>query len=152
MIIPAVDEFEGDYTGQFLTILGRDIEEGDPQKVHDVCDQVPWPDEETKVNLGQLTDRQSDEPLAVRLPVYVDGRRQPITEDTMFVISNASTCRDDYVTVQTSSVRLRSVRVEPAGPAVTETDTETVGAGFGVAAGAVGGGVALLTRWFHGRE
>lgn len=152
MIIPAVDQFEGDYTGQFLTVLDRDRNEGDPQEAHSACSDVPWPEGDTAVEWGQLTDRRSDEPIAVRLPVFVDGAREPITEDTLFMISNAEPCDGDYVTVQTTSVRLLALRGDAPGPSVTETETESFGTGFGLAAGAFGAGVAMLARRLSGRE
>lgn len=152
MIIPAADQFEDNYTGQFLTVLGRDSRQGDPADVHEACNDVPWSEEETEVNRGQLTDRRSDEPFAVRLPVFVDGQREPITEDTLFMINNAETCGDEYVTIQTTSVRLRALRGDAPGPSVTETETESFGTGFGLAAGAFGAGVAMLARRLSGRE
>lgn len=45
MIVPAVDGFEDNYTGQFLTLLGRDFKEGDPPDVHDdYCHGISWSD------------------------------------------------------------------------------------------------------------
>lgn len=150
MVIPAVDHFEDNYAGQFLTVRSWDSGKGGVQEATDGCNDLPWPADETIRNEGQLTDRRSDSPVAVRLPVFLDGRREPIREDALFVINQAAPCDGNYVKLQTASVRLHSVYGEPAGPTVSESDAE--GTGFGLLAGAAGGGLALLSRALHGRE
>jgi hypothetical protein len=150
VVVPAIDEFEGNYAGQFLTILGRESDEGDVSEVADACDDLPWPAEETERNRGQLTDRRSDEPIAVRLPVFLDGRPDPIKEDALFVINRVSSCQGEYVTLELASIDLRAVSGDPPGPNVTETEDD--GAGFGLAAGAAGGGLGLLLRRLLDRE
>jgi hypothetical protein len=149
MVVPAREEFEGSYSGQFLTVLGRDSEQGDTDEVRAACEDLPWPVDETGVNRGQLADRRSDEPIGVRLPVFVGGRRAPITADILFVINRTSPCHGESITCQMTSVELRSVRGDEPDPKVTETDTEGFGEGCGVTTGILGAGITLLATWLR---
>lgn len=158
-IVPAVEEFEGNFAGQFLTIEEPAAEaDASPDAVHDACD-VPWPRDATDANVGQLSDRRSDSPVAVRLPVYMDGRQVDLVEDALFVVSSVTECQGDYVRVDLSWVTTRSIVGKPAGPTVSgdeqgaaeadEEATETPGAsgdGFGLLVAIVGAAGGLLAR------
>lgn len=160
VIVPAVSEFEGSFEGQFLTVNEPAGEaDGDPDAVHEAC-SVPWSRDETSVHVGQLTDRRSDTPVAVRVPVYVDGSETDLVEDVLFAISTASPCQGDYVRLDVEWVSTRSLVGKPAGPTVQgqggqdAAPAETPGgqgSGFGLLAGALGVSGALLARWL-GRE
>lgn len=147
MIIPAVDEFENNYSGQFLTIRGQLSEKGDTQAMKDACPELPWPEEEMVQREGQLTDRRSDEPIAVRLPVFLSESQRPEQDDALFIISKATPCGGEYVKVQLSPIDLRSVTTGESGPGVTEDgESGEDGSGFGLIAGAVGAIGAVLIR------
>lgn len=157
VITPAVDEFEDNYTGQFLTIRDDEPgEEGDIEAVRGACGELPWPEGETQQRVGQLTDRRSDSPIAVRLPVFLDQRRNPDTDDALYIISDASACNSAYVTLTLAPIELRSITGGESGPGVTEEDdsdfTDVDGSGFGFLAGVAGAAIALLTRALLDRE
>lgn len=159
MIIPAVDEFENNYAGQFLTIRGQSSGEGNFQAVKDACTGLPWDSEDMIQREGQLTDRRSNEPIAIRLPVFLSEGQRPDQDDALFIISRANTCDGDYVQVQLSPIDLRNI-TSGGGPDVTDGSGDgggsglsaQDGSGFGLFAGAVGGIGALLTRLFVDRE
>lgn len=156
VIVPAVSEFENDYEGQFLTVEEPAGEaDADPDAVHDACD-VPWPRDATTASVGQLSDRRSDQPVAVRVPVYMDATETNLVEDVLFVISTASPCDGDYVRLDLSWVSTRSLVGKPAGPTVQaeqdpdEAPAETPGGngpGFGAVAAGVGFAGGLLAKW-----
>lgn len=167
VIIPAVSEFEDGYEGQFLQITEPTDDETidpSPSDVNQNCD-VPWPDDNTSANVGQLTDRRSEAPLAVELPVYMNGEETDIVEDALFVISNAIPCEGQFVRLELSWITTRSLVGGDPGPVaaddgagaggdqagVAETDGGD-GAGFGVVGGIGGVAGVLLARWLRGGE
>lgn len=161
VIIPAVDEFENNYVGQFLTIRSQTIPEGEDQAVTEACTELPWPEKNMVQRAGQLTDRRSEEPVAVRLPVFLNEDQRPEQDDALYIISRASTCSGDYVEIQLSPVDLRNITGFESGPGTTETGggdgggsglSAQDGSGFGLFAGAVGGVGALLARLFVDRD
>lgn len=156
MVIPAVEEFEGNYVGQFITVHGDVEGDVNPEQVHESCTDLGWSVEETATRSGQLTDRRSDAPIAVRLPVYFDANEDEVEEDSFFIINGATPCQGDYVVIQGEEVDVRSVVLEEAGPTVTEgqdaTATETEQPGFGLLGGALGVGGALALRYLTERE
>lgn len=155
-IIPAVEEFEDNYEGQFLSINEPAGEaDADPVAVHEAC-EVPWPGDATTANVGQLSDRRRTSPVAVRLPVYMDDRQVDLVEDALFVVSSASACQGDYVQVELSWVTTRSLVGKPAGPTVAQDEEAGVqaadtpgesGDGFGSFAAVLGVAGALATWW-----
>lgn len=159
VIIPAVDEFENNYVGQFLTIRSQSLSEGEDQAVTDACTELPWPEENMVQRAGQLTDRRSNEPIAVRLPVFLNEDERPEQDDALYMISQANTCDGDYVEIQLSPVDLRNI-TGGGGPDVTEGGDDgggsglsaQDGSGFGLFAGTVGGIGALLARLFVDRD
>lgn len=159
VIIPAVDEFENNYVGQFLTIRSQTLSEGEDQAVTEGCAELPWSAENMVQLAGQLSDRRSNEPVAVRLPVFLNEDQRPEQDDALYTISRANTCDGDYVEVQLSPVDLRNI-TGGEGPDVTEGNGDgggsglsaQDGSGFGLFAGAVGGIGALLARLFADRD
>lgn len=157
VIVPAVSEFEGSYVGQFLTVYEPTQEtDASPAEVHEACQELPWPESATAANVGQLTDRLSDQPLAVRVPVYVDSRQTDLVEDALFVINNAERCQGEYVRLDVEWVTTRSVAGKPPGPtvaddeaALAETEGED-GPGFGLATAGLGVGSAIVL-WALGK-
>lgn len=157
MIIPAVDEFENNYVGQFLTIRGQSSGKGQTEAVKDACTELPWPPEEMIQRARQLTDRRSEEPIAVRLPVFLRESQRPEQDDALFIISRAKPCNGQYVQVQLSPIDLRSITGGESGPDVTEEDdgsglSAQDGTGFGLLAGTVGGIGAILAHHFVKRD
>lgn len=163
VIVPAVSEFEDNFEGQFLTVEEPAGEaDADPDAVHDAC-SVPWPRDATTASVGQLSDRRSDQPVAVRVPVYMDGSETDLVEDVLFAISSASPCEGDYVQLDVEWVSTRSLVGKPAGPTVDESGNGNGGGpdqaeglegtpgadgtGFGLLAGGLGVSGALLVRW-----
>lgn len=161
VIIPAVDEFENNYVGQFLTIRSDTIPEGEDQAVTEACTELPWPAKNMIQRAGQLTDRRSEEPVAVELPVFLNEDERPEQDDALYIISRSNTCDGDYVEIQLSPVDLRNITGGESGPGTTETGdgdgggsglSAQDGSGFGLFAGAVGGIGALLARLFVDRD
>lgn len=161
VIVPAVSEFDDNYEGQFLTVEEPAGEaDADPDQVHQAC-SVPWPSEATTAHVGQLSDRRSDTPVAVRIPVYMNGDETNLVEDVLFVISDATPCEGEYVRLDVEWVSTRSLVGKPAGPTVdqqgdrqeglAETPGED-GDGFGLLAATLGVSGALLVRWLGGDE
>jgi hypothetical protein len=152
VIIPAVDEFEGNYEGQFLTIRGGTVGSGDLEAVRAACGELPWPEDEVEQIEGQLTDRRSDEPFAVRLPVVLNGQQRPEQDDALFIISDATPCGEEYVQLQLSPIDLRNIASEESGPGIGEEAeseaTEDNAAGLGLLAGAIGG-VGGVLAWLR---
>lgn len=158
-VVPAVEEFEGNYAGQFLTIYepaGDDAGmETSPEDVHEACD-VGWPEDATEVHVGQLTDRRSDTPVAVSVPVFTDGREVDLVEDALFVVNSSRPCDAEFVVLDTTWVTTRSLVGKPPGPTVAEGDGDgdtTPGAdapGFGLLGGLAGLAGALLWRLHRG--
>lgn len=147
VIVPVVEEFEGNYTGQFLTLRSESTDAGDLEAVKDACQELPWPEDEAQQIEGQLTDRRSDEPVAVRLPVFIDGRQRPEEDDALYIISRATPCGDEYVSVQLSAVNLRNITGGESGPSAGDDGgggTTDDGAGLGLLAGGAGGVGAVL--------
>lgn len=172
VIVPAVSEFEDGYEGQFLQITEPTDDEAidpSPSDVNQNCD-VPWPDDNTSANVGQLTDRRSDAPLAVELPVYMNSEETDIVEDALFVISNAIPCEGQFVRLELSWITTRSLVGGDPGPVAADDGAgagggqagadggqagvaETEGGdgpGFGLVGGALGVGGVLLARWLRG--
>lgn len=108
---------------------------------------------------GQLTDRRSNEPIAVELPVFLNEDQRPEQDNVLYIISRANTCDGNYVEIQLSPVDLRSI-TGAGGPDVTEEGGDgggsglsaQDGSGFGLFAGAVGGIGAHLARLFVNRD
>lgn len=150
VIIPTVEEFENNYTGQFLTLRSNSTDAGDLEAVRDACPELPWPADQTQQIEGQLTDRRSNEPIAVRLPVFIDDRQRPEQDDALYVISRVDACGDEYVSLQLSAVDLRNISGGAPGPGASgdggSGNTDGIGAGPGLLAGAVGGVGAVLAR------
>lgn len=160
VVVPSVEDFRNNYAGQFLTILEQG-ETTTPENLSlEGCQRVQWPSDETAQVRGQLSDRRSDSPQAVQLPVFVDGRSDAINEDMMFIVNRATECDGgQYVQLDIATVTVRSVVIEEEGPRVVDgplprsTPTpEGDGPGFGLVAGAVGVVGALLARALRGRE
>ena len=158
VIVPVVKEFEGNYVGQFLTLRSESTNAGDLEDVKNACEELPWPEDEALQIEGQVTDRRSEQPVAVRLPVFIDGRQRPEQDDALYIISRASACGDEYVHVQLSPVDLRNITGEPPGPGADQgpgdggTTTDGIGAGPGLLAGGVGGVGAVLARYLTDRD
>ena len=155
VIVPLVEEFENNYTGQFLTLRSESTDVGDLEAVKDACQELPWPEDEAQQIEGQITDRRSDEAVAVRLPVFIDGRQRPEQDDALYIINRATPCGDEYVTVQLSAVNLRNITGGEAGPTAGENGGSTTdgdGTGLGLLAGGVGGVGAVLTRYLMDRD
>lgn len=150
--VPTVSEFENDYAGQFLTIAETpDSDVGAPEQLHASCSDVPWPEQRTIVKVGQLSDRRSDTPVAVRLPIYMDDQDAELVEDALFVINRSEPCRESFVRLNIDWVTMRSLVGKPAGPTVQE-GTGGDGAGFGLLAGTAGVATALVARYLHGND
>lgn len=146
MIVPTVEVFADNYTGQFLAINDRDVDrEIDPAALEDCS--AGWSSDETQVYDGQLLDRRSEEPLAVQVPVFADDQQADVAEGTLFIIDGASQC-GDYVSLDAVSVPTRSLVGEPPGPTVTESGGGGV-PGFGVVLGGLGiaGGAIARSLW-----
>ncbi len=153
--IPAVTEFKDEYVGQFLIVSEpAPASDSDPNALFDDCSDIPWSQAETTVNIGQLSDRRSTQPQAVRLPVYMSERETTLVDDAIFVINDANPC-GDHVRLDIEWVTTRSLVGKPAGPVVTDQSDgeggETAGgagAGFGVVAAIAGlaGGLATWRR------
>jgi hypothetical protein len=155
MIIPSVDEFDGNYVGQLLTLREELSEKKSLEAVRDACGELPWPADETVQHEAQLTDRRSDEPLAVRMPVFLDRRKRPEQDDALFIVNRATPCDGSYVRLEVSPIEQRSITLEGSGPTVTEDEnsslTDVAGSGFGFIAGALGAATAGLLRLVHDR-
>ena len=155
VIVPVVEEFEDNYVGQFLTLRSESTDAGDLEAVKGACQELPWPEDEAQQIEGQITDRRSDEAVAVRLPVFIDGRQRPEQDDALYIINQATPCGDEYVTVQLSAVNLRNITGGEAGPTAGEnggSTTDGVGTGLGLLAGGVGGVGAVLARYLTDRD
>jgi hypothetical protein len=156
-VIPVVEEFEDNYAGQFLSILDNTPEETPSDVELGACGGQAWP--ETREMVGQLTSRRAEDPVAVRVPVYFDDSKEPIADNQMFAINEATVCDDGkYVQLDIASMTTRSLVGKAPGPTVSEEDIVNQadtpgsnGAGFGLVAGALGVGGAALLRWL-GRD
>jgi len=152
VFVPAVSEFEDEYEGQFLTIEGPLESDGSPDAIHDACGDVPWSTEQTVSKVGQLSDRRSDRPLSVRLPIYVNDAQSNLVEDALFVVSDANPCEGEYVRLDVEWVTTRSLVGKPAGPVAAggegaaQTDGSD-GPGLGVLAGLAGLAGGILALW-----
>lgn len=159
VVIPTVAAFSDNYVGQFLTLVQPMDDETPTDVPIGDCQGVGWPSAEAMQFTGQLTDRRSDQPIAVRVPVSLDGREEGPDPATLFVINDASECADgEFVHLDIARVTLRSLAPGEPGPTVADDgplDRSTPaadGPGFGLLAGAAGVGGALLARSLRRRE
>jgi hypothetical protein len=144
MIVPAADQFEDNYAGQFVAINDEQIDaEIEASALNDCSPE--WSPDETKVYDGQLVDRRSEQPIAVQVPVFTNGNLPGIASGTMFTINSATPCGQTYVSLDAVSVRSRSLVGKPPGPTVTQDQTP----GFGalLAGGGIAGGLFVRRLW-----
>lgn len=126
VLIPRVEEFEDNFVGQWVALNATaDIDE----EVADECEYANWSSDETQAYEGQLLDRRSEEPIAIDIPVFTNGTKAELEVHSVFIINRVHDCSSDYVGVDLEWVPRRSVRGEPPGPTVSESEgTPGVGA------------------------
>lgn len=156
VVVPAVPEFEDDYEGQFLVIFDPPAEPAvSGEEGPGEC--VPWPSERTRTLVGQLSDKRSEVPVAVQVPVSVDEQDANLVENAFMVIDDATPCQDgEYVRLDVEWITTRALVGKPPGPVAEEEgqaglaeDAETpggAGPGFGVIGAVLGLAGGLLAR------
>lgn len=154
-VIPTVEEFEGNYTGQWIEVNEETSAPGDPVGG---CDAAEWSPDETQAYTGYLMDRRGGSEPIIELTVLSEAGDPGPEPDTTFIVNEATECGNDFVFLDLNVVSIRSVAGEPAGP---EADGDGDGGGsdgggggdstpgFGIAAAAAalaGGAIARLLR------
>jgi len=150
-VIPTVEEFEDNYTGQWVELNEQTSASGEPV---DGCDAAEWSPDETQAYNGFLMDRRTGSAPIIELDVLTEGAGTGPEEDTTYVVNETTECGNDFIFLDLRAVPIRSVAGEPAGP---EADQGAGGGegdggggdstpGFGVAAAAAAIGAGAVAR------
>jgi len=151
-VIPTVEEFEDNYTGQWIELNERTSAPGDPVGG---CDAAGWSPDDTQAYNGFLMDRRTGSAPIIELNVLTEAGDTGPEEDTTYVVNETTECGNDFVFLDLRAVPIRSVAGGPAGP---EADQDGGGGdggdggagdstpGFGIAAAAAALGAGAVAR------
>ena len=148
-VIPSVDEFADNYTGQWLELNEETSATGDPVSG---CEEAEWSPDETQAYTGFLMDRRTGSAPIIELDVLTEAGDPGPEPDTTFIVNEASACGDDFVFLDLRVVPIRSVAGGPAGPEANQGDDGGGGGGgdstpgFGIAAAAAALGAGAVSR------
>jgi len=156
-VIPTVEEFEDNYTGQWVELNEQTSASpsGDPVSG---CDAAEWSSDETQAYNGFLLDRRTGSAPIIELDVLTEGAGTGPEANTTYIVNEASECGNDFVFLDLKVVPIRSVAGGPAGPEADQDGGEggegdggggdsTPGFGVAAAIAALGtGAVARLLR------
>jgi len=154
-VIPTVDEYEDNYTGQWVELNEQTSVSASADPV-DSCNRAEWSPDETQAYIGFLMDRRAGSAPIIELDVLTEGAGTGPEADTTYIVNEATECGNEFVFLDLKVVPIRSVAGGPAGP---EADQDGGGGGgegdgggdstpgFGVAAAIAalaGGAIARL--------
>lgn len=145
-VITTVDEFEDNYTGQWVELNEETSAPGDPVEG---CDAAEWSAGETQAYTGFLMDRRGGSSPIIELDVLTEAGDPGPEPDTTFIVNEARECENDFVFLDLRVVPIRSVAGEPAGPEVDDGggdgggSNSTPGFGVGVAAASLGAAAGI---------
>lgn len=151
-VIPTVEEFEDNYTGQWVELNEQTSASGEPVSG---CDVAEWSANETQAYTGFLMDRRTGSAPIIELDVLTEGAGTGPEADTTYIVNEATECGNDFVFLDLKVVPIRSVAGGPAGPEANQDGGgggEGDGGGgdstpgFGIAAAAAALGAGAVAR------
>jgi len=150
-VIPTVEEYEGNYTGQWLELNEQTSATGDPV---DGCDPAEWSPDETQAYTGFLMDRRQGSAPIIELDVLTEDAGAGPEPDTTYIVNETVECGNDFVFLDVKVAPIRSVAGGPAGPEAEQGDGGGDGdggggdstPGFGIAAAAAALGASAVAR------
>ncbi|MCT9094976.1 hypothetical protein [Haloarchaeobius sp. HME9146] len=151
MAFEAPYDDEGDYVGDFLVAADEVTGEVDTSAV-DQCGLTDWDPSNTVVYEAVLTTELATDPQGAEVQILTNGEKDHIESGAVFIVSDAETCGNGYVGVDTEAVS--DARI-PEGSGTTAAPTADDGQesipGFELA-GTVAGIASLLglARWRDG--
>ncbi|GAA0662421.1 hypothetical protein ACFQDG_11475 [Natronoarchaeum mannanilyticum] len=143
-VIPTVEEFEDNYTGQWIELNEQTSASGEPVGG---CDQAEWSADETQAYNGFLMDRRTGSAPIIELDVLTEGAGTGPEEDTTYVVNETTECGNDFVFLDLRAVPIRSVAGAEPGPEADQDGGDGDGTpGFGIAAAAAALGASAVAR------
>lgn len=152
-VIPTVEEFEDNYTGQWIELNEQTSASPSGNPVEG-CDRAEWSSDDTQAYTGFLMDRRSGSAPIIELDVLTEAGDPGPEEDTTYLVNEAFDCGNDFVFLDLKVVPIRSVAGAEPGP---EADQDGGGGGgdggggdstpgFGIAAAAAALGASAVAR------
>ncbi|WP_267641479.1 hypothetical protein [Haloarchaeobius amylolyticus] len=148
MAFEAPEDFEGDYVGNYLVIADEVTSEVDTSAVEQ-CGLTSWDPSNTVVYEAVLSKKLATDPPGAEVRILTNGEKDHLEAGSVFIVSDAETCGNGYVGVDTEAVseaRIPEGTETTAPPSGDESGSalpgfETPGAVAGIAS------LLALARW-----